>query len=126
MSPTELIDAAFHDHAEMSGLVERLRATVGSGSRDLTQSLLGELLMLEARHYATEEALMRAVAYDDADAHRSQHQAMLDTLTQIVQTFALENLASISPQIVAHLEAALAHIIDADHRLNRFVSAGAK
>ena len=126
MSPTELIDAAFHDHAEMSGLVERLRTSVGSATRDLTQSLLGQLLMLEARHYATEEALMRAVAYEDADAHRSEHKAMLDTLTQIVHTFALENLASISPQIVAHLEAALAHMIDADHKLNRFVAASAR
>ena len=126
MSPTELVDAAFHDHAEMSGLVERLRTAVGSATRDLTHSLLWELLMLEARHYATEEALMRAVAYEDADAHRSEHKAMLDTLTQIVQTFALENLATISPQIVTHLETAVAHMVAADHKLNCFVSASAR
>ena len=126
MSPTELIDAAFHDHAEMSGLLERLRAAVGSTDRGLTHSLLGQLLMIEVRHYATEETLMRAVAYEDADAHRSEHTAMLDTLTRIVETLALENLASISPQIVAHLETALAHMIDADHRLNRFVAASAR
>jgi len=126
MRPTELIDAAFHDHAEMHAVLERLRAAVGSTDRELAHSLLGQLLMIEARHYATEEALMRAVAYADADEHRREHAAMLDTLTRIVETVALENLASISPQIVAHLESALAHMMDTDHRLNRFASASAR
>lgn len=125
MSPTELVTAAFHDHAEMQGVVERLRLAIGSTDRDVTHLLLGRLLMIEARHYATEEALMRAIAYEDADSHRSEHTALLDTLTRIVETFALENVATISPQIVAHLETALAHMIDADHRLNRFVAASA-
>ena len=126
MSPTELMDAVFHDHADIHRVLEQLRTAVGSTDRGLTHSLLAQLLTIEARHYATEEALMRAVAYADADAHRSEHAAMLDTLTRIVETVALENLASVSPQIVAHLETALAHMMDADHRLNRFASASAQ
>jgi len=125
MTPKELVNTASRDHAEMAGLVRRLRAALDAGEHDLMQSLLRELLMVEVSHYATEEALMRAVAYDDADTHRRQHAEMVDTLKRIVQTLVIENLASVSPQIVAHFETALAHMIDADQRLNNFVSASA-
>jgi len=124
MTPRQLVSTTSSDHAEMSGLVESLRAALDSGDRDLMQSLLTKLLIVEVRHYATEEALMRAVAYDQADAHRSEHAAMVDTLARIIETLVVENLASVSPQVVAHLETALAHMIDADRELNHFVSAG--
>jgi hemerythrin len=125
MTPKELVDTASHDHTEMASIVRLLRAALDAGDHDLMQSLLRELLMVEVRHYATEEALMRAVAYDEADTHRRQHAEMVDTLKRIVQTLVVENLASVSPQIVAHFETALAHMIDADQRLNNFVSASA-
>lgn len=123
MTPKQLVDTSSRDHADMSGLVERLRAALDGGDCDLMQSLLMQLLMVEVRHYANEEALMRAVAYDHADQHRAEHAAMVDTLTRIVETLVVENLASVSPQVVAHLETALAHMIDADQKLSHFVSA---
>ena len=123
MTPKQLVDTSSRDHADMSGLVERLRAALDGGDCDLMQSLLTQLLMVEVRHYANEEALMRAVAYDHADPHRAEHATMVDTLTRIVETLVVENLASVSPQVVAHLETALAHMIDADQKLNHFVSA---
>ena len=89
------------------------------------KSLLMALQMLEAKHYATEEALMRAVAYDQAEAHRAEHATMLDTLKRINEALVWENLATVSPEVVAHLEAALAHMIDADQSLNRFVAGNA-
>ncbi|HEX5611189.1 MAG TPA: hemerythrin domain-containing protein [Burkholderiales bacterium] len=122
MTPTELIEDISHDHAEISEAVESLRALLDAGDYGEARSLLVRLEQIEIRHYATEEALMRAVAYDRADVHRAEHAEMLDTLARINQTLALEPAASISPRILAHLEAALAHMIQADQKLGRFVA----
>ena len=122
MTPTELIHDISHDHAEISEVVESLRGLLAAGDYGEARSLLMKLQRIEIRHYATEEALMRAVGYDQADIHRAEHAAMLDTLARINQALALEAAASISPRILAHLETALAHMIEADQKLGRFVA----
>jgi hemerythrin-like metal-binding protein len=125
VTPKERVDHIVRDHAEIADLVARLRSALERGDHREMKSLLMALQMLEAKHYATEEALMRAVAYDQAEAHRAEHAAMLDTLKRINEALVWENLATVSPQVVAHLEAALAHMIDADQSLNRLVSGNA-
>lgn len=125
MTPADHVDHIVRDHAEIADLVARLRAALDRGEHGEMKSLLMALQMVEARHYATEDALMRAVGYDQADAHRTEHANMLDTLKRINEALVWENLAAISPQVVAHLEAALAHMVDADQALNRFVSSSA-
>jgi hemerythrin-like metal-binding protein len=125
VTPKEHVDHIVRDHAEIADLVARLRTALERGDQREMKSLLMALQMLEAKHYATEEALMRAVAYDQAEAHRAEHATMLDTLKRINEALVWENLATVSPQVVAHLEAALAHMIDADQSLNRFVAGNA-
>jgi hemerythrin-like metal-binding protein len=125
VTPEDHVDHIVRDHAEIADLVARLRGALERRDHAEMKSLLMSLEMVEARHYATEDALMRAVAYAQADAHRAEHAKMLDTLKRINETLVWENLGAISPQVVAHLEAALAHMIDADQALNRFVSANA-
>ena len=123
MTPTELLDDIYHDHDEITGVVRALRAALDAGDYGGARSLLISLQEIEVRHYATEDALMRAVAYDDADTHRTEHAALLETLGRINQALALESPTAISPRIVGHLEAALGHMMNADDRLNRFVLA---
>jgi len=125
VTPKEQLDGISQDHAEIANLVARLRAALEGGDVGLMKSLLIALQMTEAQHYAREEALMHAIGYDRADSHRAEHAGLLDTLSRINQTVVWENLASISPQVVAHLEAALSHMIDADRLLNRFVASNA-
>lgn len=125
LTPEEHIDHVVRDHAEIADLVARLRGALDRGDQQEMKSLLMALQMVEAKHYATEDALMRAVGYDLADAHRAEHANMLETLKRINETLVWENLAAISPQVVAHIEAALEHMIDADQALNHFVSANA-
>jgi len=125
VTPQDHIDHIVRDHAEIADLVARLRRALDRGDHDEMKSLLMALQMAEAKHYATEDALMRAVGYAQADAHRAEHANMLETLKRINETLVWENLGAISPQVVAHIEAALAHMIDADQALNRFVSQNA-
>lgn len=122
MTPQEHIDHIVRDHAEINSLVEQLRAATERGDHATMKSLLMGLEMLEAKHYAQEDALMRAVGYAQADAHRAEHAKMLDTLRSINATLVWENMAAISPQVVAHIEAAVAHMLHADEALNRAVS----
>ena len=125
MTPKEHVDSIVRDHAEIADLVASLRAALDRGDQAEMKSLLFGLEMLEAKHYATEEALMRAVGYDQADAHRAEHAKMLETLKRINEALVWENLATVSPQVVTHLETAVAHMIDADQTLNRFVAGNA-
>jgi hemerythrin-like metal-binding protein len=125
VTPKEHVDRIVHDHAEIADLVARLRSALNRGDHAEMKSLLMALQMLEAKHYATEDALMRAVGYDQADTHRAEHATMLETLKRINEALVWENLAKVSPQVVAHLEAAVAHMIDADQTLNRFVAGNA-
>jgi hemerythrin-like metal-binding protein len=125
VTPKEHVDRIVHDHAEIADLVARLRSALNRGDQAEMKSLLMALQMLEAKHYATEDALMRAVGYDQADTHRAEHATMLETLKRINEALVWENLATVSPQVVAHLEAAVAHMIDADQTLNRFVAGNA-
>jgi hemerythrin-like metal-binding protein len=125
VTPKEHVDRIVHDHAEIADLVARLRSALNRGDQAEMKSLLMALQMLEAKHYATEDALMRAVGYDQADTHRVEHATMLETLKRINEALVWENLATVSPQVVAHLEAAVAHMIDADQTLNRFVAGNA-
>lgn len=122
MTPEEHIDHIVRDHAEINNLVEQLRAATERGDHATMKSLLMGLEMLEAKHYAREDALMRAVGYAQADAHRAEHARMLDTLKSINETLVWENLGAISPQVVAHIEAAVAHMMHADEALNRAVA----
>jgi hemerythrin-like metal-binding protein len=125
VTPNDHVDHLVRDHAEIADLVARLRRALERGDHGEMKSLLMTLEMVEARHYATEDALMRAVGYAQAEAHRAEHANMLETLKRINETLVWENLGAISPQVVAHIEAALAHMIDADQALNRFVSENA-
>jgi len=125
VTPEEHIDHIVRDHAEINNLVGQLRAATDRGDHATMKSLLMGLEMLEAKHYAREDALMRAVGYPHADAHRTEHARMLDTLRRINETLIWENMGAISPQVVAHIEAALAHMMHADEALNRAVSSSA-
>ncbi len=121
MTPRDYIDEVSKDHAELSGMVRKLRNALEARDYGEARGLLVDLQQCEERHYATEEALMQAVAYDRADSHRAEHGALLEMLGRINHALAFESPTLISPKIVAHLEAALAHMMDADERLNRFV-----
>ena len=125
MTPEEHIDHIVRDHADINDLVAQLRAATERADHATMKSLLIGLEMLEAKHYAREDALMRAVGYPNADAHRAEHAKMLDTLRSINETLVWENMGAISPQVVAHIEAAVAHMMDADQALNRTVSSNA-
>ena len=84
LTPEEHVDHIVRDHAEIADLVARLRAALERGDHDEMKSLLMALQMVEAKHYATEEALMRAVGYAQADTHRAEHANMLETLKRIL------------------------------------------
>ncbi len=121
MTPTDFVAEISRDHAEISDVVRSLRRALAERDFGEARSLLVALQDLETKHYATEEALMQAVAYAEAAAHRAEHTSLLDMLGRINQALALETPTSISPSIVAHLEAAIAHMMHADEKLNRFV-----
>ncbi len=67
------LDAEHHEHLElMQQLGEREAAMI---------ELLGNLYASYTKHFAYEEAIMRAQCYDGYDEHQADHQRLLDEIT---------------------------------------------
>src|SRR6185295_9701471 len=102
------------EHAAIAALVVRIRGASDSGDFPLLKRLLVDLELLEEAHYATEAALMHLAGMEMRDAHRGEHADLIGTLRAINRTLLIENSCSASPQIAAHLEAAMQHMEQTD------------
>lgn len=113
------------DHADIASIVAEIRRASDAQDFGLTRRLLLALQALEEKHYAREDALMRATGVDMPARHREEHAQLIDALRSINQTIAVEDLRSISPRVAAHLEAALEHMHKSDLELWAIISANA-
>ena len=79
-----------HEHRELIALINELHASVSRGSeQDLVVEALGEIYAQVAAHFALEEKIMRDANYDHFRPHKADHEALLDTLADVME--AIEN-----------------------------------
>lgn len=79
-----------HEHRELIALINELHASVSRGSeQDLVVEALGEIYAQVAAHFALEEKIMRDANYDHFRPHKADHEALLDTLADVMD--AIEN-----------------------------------
>jgi len=79
-----------HEHRELITLINELHASVSRGSeQDLVVEALGEIYAQVAAHFALEEKIMRDANYDHFRPHKADHEALLDTLADVMD--AIEN-----------------------------------
>jgi len=79
-----------HEHRELIALINELHASVSRGSeQDLVVEALGEIYAQVAAHFALEEKIMRDANYDHFGLHKADHEALLDTLADVMD--AIEN-----------------------------------
>ncbi|HEY5642108.1 MAG TPA: hemerythrin family protein [Woeseiaceae bacterium] len=75
-----------HEHRELIALINELHAAVSTGSeQDLVVEALGEIYAQIAAHFALEEKIMRDAHYDHFAPHKADHEALLDTLADIME-----------------------------------------
>ena len=77
--------AVDHEHSELIALINDLHATIeGSGSQDQVVESLGEIYAQISAHFALEEKIMRDARYSDYEAHKGDHESLLDQLLDIL------------------------------------------
>ena len=74
-----------HEHRELVDLINQLHEQVSAGaSPDHIQDFLGEVFAKIAAHFALEESIMRKHAYDEYEAHKAEHEKLLDEIRDIM------------------------------------------
>lgn len=77
--------AVDHEHRELIDLINHVHAGISEGAdRDRIAAGLGEVYARIAAHFALEEKIMRDARYADFDAHKRDHEALLDQLSDII------------------------------------------
>lgn len=93
------IAAVDHEHRQLVELINRLADHLSSGvDQERVQRFLGEVFSRIAAHFALEESIMRKHGYDEYDAHKAEHESLLDDIRDIMdeaETNATETLSAV-------------------------------
>jgi hemerythrin len=85
------IAAVDHEHQEMIALINELHATlVRDRSDPAVEEFLGEVHTRIAAHFALEEKLMRESHYDEFEAHKVDHEDLLDDIREIMDAYDMD------------------------------------
>lgn len=84
-----------HEHRELVELINAMHASIGANAaKEIVSDFLGEVFARISAHFALEETVMRTHGYDDLAAHKSEHEALLDQLRDIMDAYDREGRAS--------------------------------
>lgn len=76
------------EHRELIAGINRFLAALASDpDQRHGEELLGEIFTDISAHFALEERKMRDMAYDEFDAHKADHERLLDDIRDIMDTF---------------------------------------
>jgi len=74
-----------HEHQELVALINRLADDISAGAdKERIQAFLGEVFARIAAHFALEESVMRKHLYDEYEAHKAEHESLLDEIRDIM------------------------------------------
>ena len=74
-----------HEHRELVDLINELHGSLEAHSDHETVSdFLGEVFARISAHFALEETVMRKHQYDEYEAHKAEHEALLDDIRDIM------------------------------------------
>lgn len=86
-----------YEHKELVDIINSLHAHVESGvDPGRTKAFLGEVFARIAAHFALEESIMRKYAYDEYEAHKAEHEKLLDDIRDIMDGATSEYAHSLS------------------------------
>jgi hemerythrin len=76
------------EHRELIGMINSVYANMEKNfDPDLIEACLEDIFAGIASHFALEELHMRKAAYQEYDAHKEQHEALLDQLRDMMDEF---------------------------------------
>jgi len=76
------------EHREMIELINATYEKLSSdASVDQVEEYLGEILSTISMHFALEERIMQKAGYDEYQAHKDDHEVLLDRLRDLMDDF---------------------------------------
>jgi len=113
------IDSLDYEHRKLVGVMEELCESFDrAGSAHEVSNLFGELYTKASAHFALEEHLMREKEYAFYDAHKADHERLLDQIRHMMEAYEDGMCRDCGTSLRTCLEAWLAgHVTDADTRL---------
>ena len=106
-----------HEHRELVDLINRLHEQVASGvDQARIAEFLGEVFARIAAHFALEESIMRKHAYDEYEAHKAEHERLLDEIRDIMDSASTAYASSLSTVVRDWF---VSHFKSKDARLHR-------
>ncbi len=113
-----------HEHRALVDLINDLHAKLGDKVDTATViEVLGEIFARISAHFALEEAIMRERGYDDFDAHKADHEELLDGLRDIMDAVEEEPYPDLEATLSERLERWFTvHFRTHDARLHRFLN----
>ena len=117
------IESIDHEHREMIELINALYAELDSGpSESEVARFLGEILSKISAHFALEEKVMRELEYLDYDAHKENHEDLLEEIRDIMDRYEDGAYAAMKDELVQNLEIWFTeHFKNKDSLLHRFL-----
>lgn len=98
-----------YEHRQLVALINSLAGEVAAGAgKERIREFLGEVFARIAAHFALEELIMRKHGYDGYEAHKAEHETLLDDIHDIMdeaETGYAETLATtVSDWFVGHFK----------------------
>lgn len=111
------VDSLDTDHKVLISLLNQLDDAIGRGEPRMTvQQVLDALYDYTVYHFSREEALMRAAAYPDYDAHVRTHATLRAQVADIRERYARSPESIHAREVLSFLKNWLsAHIVGRDH-----------
>jgi hemerythrin len=82
------IPSVDHEHRELIGMINTVYEHMAEGSDQIAiEACLEDIYAGIASHFALEERHMREARYEEFQAHKDEHEDLLDQLMEIVDEF---------------------------------------
>ena len=117
------IDSVDHEHFEMIELINETHAQLSENAPiDEIEECLGEIYSQISAHFALEETVMRLRKYDEFEAHKADHERLLDSLLDIMDSFDAGDYEDMSVELSRCLKDWFVdHFKTKDSRLHRML-----
>lgn len=117
------IPSVDHEHKELIDLINQLHDDLGKApSQERVITFLEEINAKISAHFALEEKVMRGLGYDELEAHKAEHERLLDAIRDIMERYEADGYVDLEGELSAHLKEWFEqHFATRDARLHEYL-----
>ena len=118
------IPSVDYEHRGMIHMINRLHGKLAENAdRDTIADFLGEIHSLISAHFALEEKEMLEMAYDEFEAHKEDHEDLLDQIRDMMDELEQDQGGDVTKELGGRLNHWFTeHFRTSDARLHKFLA----